>query len=54
MRTPVIVSKAGSVHYGTLIEEIDEPPVVTAGGISWYAHVWRARGWSIEPDEWRP
>jgi hypothetical protein len=53
VRTPVIVSKDGAVHYGVMIEDVDEPPVVVAAGRELYVHVWRARGWAVEPDEWR-
>lgn len=50
MRTPVIVSKDGAVHYGVMIEYLDEPPVVVAAGREWYVHVWRGRGWTVEED----
>ena len=52
-RTPVVVSTAGAVHYGVMVGAVDEPPVVTAAGRSWYVEVWRARGWVIEADDRR-
>lgn len=46
----MIVSNGQTIHYGVMVESVDEPPVVVAGGMSLYAHVWRARGWTIEID----
>jgi hypothetical protein len=52
-RTPVILRKDTATHYGVMIEDDDEPAVVVAAGRELYAHVWRDRGWTIDPDEWR-